>query len=411
VCTQMVLLTMALAETWATFLLANRFNRPAAARSIDAAVQCFFPLVYVSTTASLLFLPFSGVAAVCVAALASVIVGFVTFRAGINAFRMTRLYRLRLIDTLHQHLSARVSENNEEAIGLMDDSLLHDSCLLQVTDRLFQATDRSGGGTLESLELKLLLVDCFPDLSKGAHADLMKDLGWHDRKVEGSGVAADEFHHIFPRVVISRMTARDNSRICVKKFTLARDKWRASMAEAADACADDVDLRHETLAANANVRVPAPVSNPHQPPSILDVEVSHDVRSIGGAAMNGGAAINGGGAILEQKTGCSADYASPLKAQMIDRQTNQPTAPVDASAGIYQQMKKQMAAMPTAGVGGARPKQYRRRRKGASSGSSTPAPPKEPNAAQCVPDGAPTDGEANESDGDDDIDRDAYRRV
>jgi hypothetical protein len=50
VCTQMVLLTMALAETWATFLLANRFNRPAAARSIDAAVQCFFPLVYVSVS-------------------------------------------------------------------------------------------------------------------------------------------------------------------------------------------------------------------------------------------------------------------------------------------------------------------------------------------------------------------------
>jgi hypothetical protein len=56
---QICLLTVALAETWLVYTLANKYDRPALALAIDLAVRTTFPLIYICITAGLLVLPFS----------------------------------------------------------------------------------------------------------------------------------------------------------------------------------------------------------------------------------------------------------------------------------------------------------------------------------------------------------------
>ena len=70
---QITLLTFALLETWAVYMVASYLSRPALAHSIDSAVRCTFPLIYILATLCLVLVPFSKATALAVA-VASVVI-------------------------------------------------------------------------------------------------------------------------------------------------------------------------------------------------------------------------------------------------------------------------------------------------------------------------------------------------
>jgi hypothetical protein len=72
---------------------------------------------------------------------------------------------------------------------------LSDRGVAGLISQMFRASEMSGDGQLETVELYMPFRALFPKLDRTELTELLEELDWHEREIEGSGVTEEECAH------------------------------------------------------------------------------------------------------------------------------------------------------------------------------------------------------------------------